>query len=135
MSVARLARTTLAAALLAGCALSHTLPRDGVAGGDDGGNAFDGGGGAPDAGGSSADGVPCGPNRCYDGEICCRASCGLCTDAEVCLPSLPCRRSEVVCGGVVCDPASDFCCSTCEAEVCPGPEIGSRAECPPVSCE
>lgn len=132
MSVARLAGTTLLAALLASCALSHTVPHDGVAeavpGEDDGG--------ALAGDGASGEGVPCGPNRCYDGEICCRASCGLCTDAAACLPSRPCAPSAVVCGGVTCsDPASSFCCSTCEGEVCPGPEIGSRAECPPVSCE
>lgn len=46
-----------------------------------------------------------------------------------------CRRFEhVVCGGVVCD--SSFCCSTCDdGEVCPGPGLESRADCPPVHCE
>lgn len=132
MSSGQFARITLAAVLLVACARSHTLPHDGAAGGDDGGSNIDGG--AADAG-SPADGVPCGPNRCYDGEICCRASCGLCTDAEACLPTLPCRRSEIVCGGVVCSASMSFCCSTCEGEVCPGPEIRSRVECPAVSCE
>ncbi len=135
MSFARLARTMLALALLAACAQSHTLPGDGTS--DVGGDGFDAGS-ASDDGGSPLDGVPCGPNRCYDGEVCCRASCGLCTDADACLPSVPCRRSEIVCGGTVCAGTSDhvptFCCSTCESEVCPGPDIASRAECPPVSC-
>ncbi len=125
-----LASIVASAVLLIGCARSHTRPGDGLPGHDGGGAAETGAGG-----GSSSEGVPCGPNTCYDGEVCCRPSCGLCTDPGVCIPSLPCRGFGTVCGGVLCAETAAFCCSTCEGEVCPGPGIGSRAECPPVSCE
>lgn len=123
----------LSVVLLTGCAQSHARTEDGaVALGSDGSDASASGSPAPE------DSVPCGPNRCYDGEVCCHAECGLCTDPDACIPTLACVETETVCGGVVCSAPTGpggFCCPTCEDERCPPPGVHARAACPPVSCE
>lgn len=129
-----LVRTALSLALLLACTRSHTRPDDGAPSEAGGTPSESDGGHAPLVG----DSVPCGPNRCYDGEICCHAECGLCTDPAACIPTLPCIENETVCSGVVCggpSASNGFCCPGCEGEVCPPPGVAARAACPPPSCE
>lgn len=118
----------LSGALLLACAESHTRSVDGTPGHS---------GESSDAS-THPESVPCDPNQCYDGEICCHAECGLCTDPAACIPTLPCVESELVCGGEVCSdlsPFGGFCCPGCDSPVCPADDVYSRAECPPVSCD
>jgi hypothetical protein len=63
------------------------------------GQAIVGNGGATGAGGGAgapppATGVPCGPKTCAAGQVCCNASCGICTPPDgVCTQQL-CSESD-----------------------------------------
>ena len=77
----------LVLAVLGACAMSHTLDAtDGGVSSD--GATFEDGHVATSDGGADAhggDGVVCGPNRCRADEICCNATCGVCTFPTECV--------------------------------------------------
>lgn len=118
-------RITAALALLlaAGCARSHDALVPDVsadaAGADAGASTGDPA--------SSTSPVSCGPNLCYDGDVCCDALCGLCTAPGACRPERSCA-AYLLCGSS-CE--SGLCCPNCEGEdVCMDGD-----ECPPLDCE
>ena len=110
----------LALLLAAGCARSHValLPGEEPAGAD---------AATPTAAGEPLSPVSCGPNLCYDGDVCCDALCGLCTAPGACRPERSCV-TYLLCG-FACE--SGLCCPTCEGDdVCMDGD-----ECPPLECD
>lgn len=100
------------------------------------------GGGGEDAGSDGARGVPCGAVTCGVGDVCCNASCGICTapggscTTEECVDAgsgadagVPREDAGASCGAATCA-SGELCCPGCAgAMTCePGPS------CPDVTC-
>lgn len=117
------------ALLAAGCARSHGVPDPDLSA--DASTRADGGAPAaadPGEPASPASPVSCGPNVCYDGDICCDALCGQCTAPGACHPERSCT-AFLRCGGS-CE--GGLCCPSCEGDgVC----VEDRDECPPLECD
>ncbi len=106
---------------------------EGTAGGDDdpapNPPPADGGSGG---GSGSGDGVECGPNTCDEGQVCCNASCGICTEPDGVCTEEACEPSPGESCDLACD-AGQHCelvQVTCVQAPCPPqPECVASPQC------
>jgi hypothetical protein len=69
-------------------------------------------------------GVPCGPNTCSAGEICCSDTCGICAPMGAVCPAIACEKcganGQTCPPGQVCDAAGQ-CVTSCQPSDCGPP--------------